>query len=277
MTYPIILCHGICRFDFLWSDSLGLDNNNDPKMDKLHYFKGIRTMLKQAGYEVFHSKVPWAAGVKRRSEELKENIQKILSVSGAEKVNLIAHSMGGLDARHMMFNDRAEGKIHERIASLATISTPHEGTVFADWGVNNTMKLLTIIQKIGLDIEGLYDLRTEVCQTFNSNEEVMEFENKCESSVQFQTYAGKQDYFGVFSLIKLPFYIVEKDEGENDGLVSVKSAKWKEKYFKGVIENTDHLNEVGWWDPDQLFTGESQEELLNRIHKFYLDLSQTLS
>ena len=77
-------------------------------------------------------------------------------------------------------------------------------------------------------------------------------------------------------MLKLPFYIIEKQEGENDGLVSVQSAKWRDEYFKGTLDETDHLNELGWWDYDQLWAAESQDELLNRIHTFYERIAEGL-
>jgi hypothetical protein len=40
MTFPIVLAHGVCRFDILWNESLAVDNNDDPKIDRLHYFRG---------------------------------------------------------------------------------------------------------------------------------------------------------------------------------------------------------------------------------------------
>ena len=123
MTYPIVLAHGIARFDQVWREGLGSDNSDDPNVDRLHYFKGIRTMLRAEGYDVYHSSVPWADGVKVRASKMKENIVRVLSDSGAEKVNIVAHSMGGLDARHMLFDDREIGNpIHEKVASLTTIS-----------------------------------------------------------------------------------------------------------------------------------------------------------
>ena len=106
MTFPIILAHGVCRFDVLINDVLQLDNNDDPKLDRLHYFRGIRTMLKAKGFCVYHSKVSWAADVKTRAEDLRINIEAVLQKEKAKKVNIIAHSMGGLDSRHMMFNGR---------------------------------------------------------------------------------------------------------------------------------------------------------------------------
>jgi triacylglycerol lipase len=276
MTYPIVLAHGVCRFDVLLKDTLNLDNNDDPELDNLHYFKGIRTMLKNKGYVVYHSNVAWAAGVEKRADDLKENLLNILKESRAEKINIIAHSMGGLDARHMMFNDRNDGEIHKYVASLTTISTPHEGSPFADWGLDNLASLHSLIQKLGIDLSALKDLRTDTCKTFNEHQAVKEFETTCKDTTKFQTYAGKQNFWGVFSGLKIPFEIIRKTEGENDGMVSVRSARWRDEYFKGTIDKTDHLNEIGWWDPDQLLDNEGPEELLQRIHNFYAGIAGQL-
>ncbi len=276
MTFPIILAHGVCRFDVLWNESLDADNNDDPEIDRLNYFRGIRTMLKGKGYSVYHSKVGWAESVDKRAADLKENLLQILDETEADKVNIIAHSMGGLDTRHMMFDDRNDGKIHERIASVTTISTPHQGSPFADWGLDNLSRIPALLKKVGLDISAFQDLRTDSCKAFNERKDVVAFELSCESQVKFQTYAGKQDFWGIFSLLKGPSRIIEEKEGENDGLVSVGSAKWRESYFRGILDETDHLNELGWWDADQLMEGESPDELMKRIHTFYADVAEDL-
>ena len=261
MTFPIILAHGVCRFDVLINDVLQLDNNDDPKLDRLHYFRGIRTMLKANGFCVYHSKVRWAADVDTRAEDLRLNV---------------AHSMGGLDSRHMLFNGRILNRIHERNASLTTISTPHAGTSFADWGTEHLPQVIPVAKKLGLDLKALSDLRTDRCMAFNNDPEVVKFEQECEQTIRFQTYAGRQEFWGVFDALKLPFYIIEKREGENDGLVSVKSAMWRDRYFKKEIDNTDHLNELGWWEPAQVFAGEGEGQLLKRIHKLYLEIARKL-
>jgi triacylglycerol lipase len=276
MTFPIVLAHGVCRFDILWNDSLAADNNDDPKIDRLHYFRGIRTMLTGKGFDVYHSRVAWAGDVDHRAADLKQNILDILDKTGALKVNIIAHSMGGLDTRHMMFNDRNAGKIHHRIASLTTISTPHAGSAFADWGLDNLSQIPFLLKKIGLDTDAFRDLRTDSCKAFNERPEVIEFESRCQSKMLFQTYAGRQNFWGIFNLLKGPFRIIEEKEGENDGLVSVQSAKWRDDYFKGTLDETDHLNELGWWDVAQFLKGEAAEELLQRIHEFYAAVAQDL-
>ena len=276
MAFPIVLAHGVCRFDIVWCGSMSVDNNDKPEVDNWHYFKGIRTMLKRNGFVVYHSSVSWAADVDARAEDLRKNISIILEKENCEKVNIIAHSMGGLDARHMLFNDRKSGKIHQHVASVSTISTPHNGSPFADWGTDNLPHVIPVAQKLGLDLNAFTDLRTDRCREFNSNPEVVDFEQHCEKTILFQTYAGRSDFWSIFDALKLSFYIIEKEEGDNDGLVSVASAGWRDRYFKGVLENTDHLNELGWWDPAQFFCGESKDDLQERIHRFYLDVSEGL-
>lgn len=276
MSYPIMLAHGVCRFDKVFNDVLSIDNSDDPKLDQLHYFKGLRTELMHHGYAVYHSCVSWAAGVDTRAGELKDNVLAILEKERAEKINIIAHSMGGLDARHMLFNFRASDRLHERVASLTTVSTPHEGSPFADWGTDNLPHVIPVARKLGLHLNGLADLRTDRCRRFNDDPSVVAFEKSCENKIQFHTYAGRQKIWGVFDPLKLPFHIIEKEEGDNDGLVSVKSAKWRDHYFKGVLDRTDHLNELGWWDTAQFFEHESEGRLLKRIHDFYLAIAGEL-
>ncbi len=276
MTYPIVLAHGVCRFDQIWCEALGIDNNDDPKLDRLHYFKGLRSMLVSHGLTAYHSNVSWAADVETRAAELGQNVMWVLGKERCEKVNIIAHSMGGLDARHMLFKSRSSERLHERIASLTTVSTPHEGSPFADWGIDNLPHVIPIAQKLGISLNAFNDLRTDRCRAFNHDPEVIEFERDCEAGIIFQTFAGSQKFWGVYDPLKLPFYIIEKEEGDNDGLVSVQSAKWRERYFKGLVENADHLNELGWWDPAQIVEFESQGELLRRIHDFYLTVARGL-
>ncbi|HNR13260.1 MAG TPA: hypothetical protein PKM59_08110 [Thermodesulfobacteriota bacterium] len=275
--YPIILCHGVCRFDNVWKDALQSDNNDKLNIDDCHYFKGVRTMLQNKGFEVWHSDVPWGASVRQRAISLKQNIRNVLSKGPrCNKVHLIAHSMGGLDARHMMFDDRSNGRIHEHIASLTTISTPHNGSAFADWGTEHLLEVLHIAQALGLDLKALWDLRTDRCREFNGNRDVIDFENELSQTTRLQTYAGRQELDSVFWPLVVPHRIISEQEGPNDGLVSVESAKWNERYFVKELPQTDHLNELGWWDLSQFSAGESAAELLQRIHSLYVEIASGL-
>ncbi|KAL0232997.1 hypothetical protein GEMRC1_011744 [Eukaryota sp. GEM-RC1] len=174
--FPIVLCHGVCRFDFALAKVI--DNHSSELADKFHYFRGIRSCLIAKGFRVFHSAVPWSAGVEKRSEVLYENIQEVLDSTGSSKVNLICHSMGGLDARHMLFNHRHE-HFHTKIASLTTLSTPHEGSTFADYCLKNITSFFLVLEKLGLDTEALQDLTTDQCIMWAHQPEVIQFERKC--------------------------------------------------------------------------------------------------
>ena len=69
---------------------------------------------------------PVYAPVEEYAEALHRAIEDLRASSGAERVTLVCHSMGGLAARAYL---RAKG--HDAVARVITICTPHHGTVFA--------------------------------------------------------------------------------------------------------------------------------------------------
>lgn len=263
--FPIVLAHGICRFDQLLNETFGLDNKDD---DSRHYFKRIRSTLMTAGFKVWHSKVSWSAGVDLRADQLKAELFRLTNeFKDCRKVHLIAHSMGGLDARHMIY----EHKMDDFIASLTTIGTPHRGTSFADWGVKRAGRMIPFLEALGIDITGFLDLTTERCNAFNAKAEDFESRN----SVKYQSFAGIQERKRTFWPLQFPHSIISDEEGDNDGLVSVESARWRSDFFVKKID-ADHLNEVGWCDinePEYLFTRDAFEQ---RIRDFYCDIAQSL-
>lgn len=262
-TEPIVLAHGICRFDAIANAALELDNRDD---DRLHYFRGIRTILVDRGYTVFHANVRWAAGVEDRADDLRAELKRITDdFHRWPRVHVIAHSMGGLDTRHMIHRHG----MAERVASLSTVGTPHRGSSFADWGIRNVGRLINLAGRIGLDIRGFRDLTRESCERFN--ERVRDFEREC--PVEFRTYAGVKDRDATYRPLRFSHRIIEREEGANDGLVSLESAAWRDDYFVRSIE-TDHLNEIGWWDPADAGIWRHLEEFEQRIQDFYLDVAR---
>lgn len=269
-NYPITLSHGIARFDFL-SDYFihnlalfGLDVTD--ATDQGNYFKGIRNFLRSQGFDVHSTRVSFAAGVNQRSEDLRNEVNRILTETGKEKVHIIGHSMGGLDARHMI----VEKGMADRVASLTTIGTPHNGTSFADWGIaNGGSEVIKLVSKV-VHIEGLNDLTRASCQTFNDAARNAEASN----DVVYKTYAATEDLLTTFTPLQLSWTIINKEEGDNDGLVPLTSQQWqseikgddgkvKQVEQKKFTVPADHLNEVGWWDLNEL------------VHlKFHLNIKQ---
>lgn len=135
--YPIILAHGIVRFDVLRElllNKLGVPQ--EKRKDNLHYFRGIKTYLKANGFDVYHSNVNFGGNVSLRAKDLSKNINKVLKKTGCEKVHIIAHSMGGLDARHMIVDYNMETKLRPSQPSALLIWARPSPTGESDMAAN---------------------------------------------------------------------------------------------------------------------------------------------
>nr|WP_324612879.1 triacylglycerol lipase [Ferrimonas aestuarii] len=84
--YPIVLVHGLFGFDAI----LGID-----------YFYGIPQALSREGATVYIPSVSPANATEVRGEQLLAEVERILALSGADKVNLIGHSHGSPTARYV--------------------------------------------------------------------------------------------------------------------------------------------------------------------------------
>ena len=63
-------------------------------------------MLKNAGYDVYTARTDSFGTVENNALQLKEQIETLLQKRCAEKVNIIAYSKGGLDARYLIEKTR---------------------------------------------------------------------------------------------------------------------------------------------------------------------------
>ncbi len=84
--YPLVLVHGLMGFDNL----LGID-----------YFHKIPVSLSRSGAHVFTTPVSSLNNSELRGEQLLLQVEQILALTGAEKVNLIGHSQGAQTIRYV--------------------------------------------------------------------------------------------------------------------------------------------------------------------------------
>jgi triacylglycerol esterase/lipase EstA (alpha/beta hydrolase family) len=73
------------------------------------------------------------AGIARGAERLARFVEEIAAREGVDRVDIVAHSMGGLVARRYI---ETEGGA-SRVRRLVTIATPHRGTAWARAAVGN--------------------------------------------------------------------------------------------------------------------------------------------
>ena len=109
--YPIVLAPGVLGFD---------------KVLGIEYFYGIPSALGSGGAKVYVTSASALNTSEARGEQLLSQVQSILAISGAQKVNLIGHSHGGFSARYVA------AAIPTRVASITAIGSPMKGTPVAD-------------------------------------------------------------------------------------------------------------------------------------------------
>lgn len=258
-TLPIVLAHGIARFDHLKNSLLRRVNlylvEFGLLLDGFHYFKGIGSHLWEHGYSAYPTSVGFAEPLSERGRRLRCEVERVLEDTKRDKVHIIAHSMGGLDARWMIANEGMEG----HVASLNTIGTPHNGSAFADWWEER--KSWDIVEDLEdvVDLGGFQDLTRDATLDFNREVEAREAKN----DVVYRTYASYEFSERVFYPLRRSWRVISEREGKNDGLVSVASQAWTSSLSDGAGGSksvhqydfpvrADHLNQLAWWNLNQL-------------------------
>jgi triacylglycerol lipase len=220
---PIVLVHGLFGFDKIRLGGWTLAS----------YFPGIPELLAAAGNRVLVPRLSPTAGVADRAAQLKAYLDREVP---REPVHLIAHSMGGLDSRYLI----SRLGMANRVLSLTTLGTPHRGCSFADWGIRRLARLLKpVFARLGVPTQAFYDLTRARCKEFN--EQVPDA-----PGVRYFSVAGRHAARILSPEWLLSHAVVLKEEGENDGIVSVASAAYGES--QDVWEG-DHLSLVNWFNP----------------------------
>ncbi|CEP64368.1 triglyceride lipase LALA0_S11e02498g [Lachancea lanzarotensis] len=230
---------------------------------EVEYWAGVQQALESKGCTVISTRVPGFSTIQERAKALNECIEretKHLRVSqSAEetyntskrqetgksdeiqkpvKVNLIAHSMGGLDCRYLISN--IENKNFD-VLSLTTVSTPHHGSEMADFVVrlsDDLQKGVSADRKLKILPPAIYQLTTKSMEAFNKS-------TTDNPKVKYMSYgASWQPKW--YNLFFTSWRVIHEltNGAPNDGLVSVESSHWGE--YLGTIQNADHLDIINW-------------------------------
>lgn len=215
--YPILMVHGVFFRDSRY----------------LNYWGRIPAALQRNGAVIFYGNHQSASSVADSGRELAERIQEIVRTTGCGKVNIIAHSKGGLDCRYAISMLGAA----PFVASLTTVNTPHRGCEFADYLLGKIPRKQqeavartynAALRKFGDTnpdfLASVYDLTAASCKRLN--EEVKDVEG-----VYYQSTGSRLNVAsgGRFPL-NFSYKLVNYFDGDNDGLVGGKSFPWGERY-----------------------------------------------
>lgn len=216
--YPVVLVHGVMGFDQV--------NVGGAKHE---YFRGVQRHLEALGVEAHRVKLPPVASVASRAAELARFIRTL----DAEKVNIIAHSMGGLDARYAI----AQLGLGDRVASLVTVATPHHGTPLADAGTKwmDRLAVRALGTAVGLQVDAFHDLT--IARMTRTNAEIPD------ASGVFYGCVVARAPTEVHPLLRPTHGYLSARGGESDGLVPVDSQVWGEVLLD---VRSDHWGVVGW-------------------------------
>jgi triacylglycerol lipase len=217
---PVVLVHGLFGFDRIGVPGV-----------KLHYFRGIVKHLESLGCHAHAVRLPAAASVPDRAKMLVDYISSLPH----ERVDIIAHSLGGLDARYAL----SKLGLASRVRALVTIGTPHRGTPLADLAMSGAIGMARkAIAAVGLTTHALDWLSTAALARFNDDV-------KDAPGVRYAcVVAGIREPGTPISLALAPVHAyLRRVAGPNDGLVPISSQYWGETLAE--IE-ADHWEQVGW-------------------------------
>ena len=211
--YPLLMVHGVFFRDY----------------KHFNYWGRIPDELIKNGATIYYGEHHSAASVDDCARELEQRILQIVKENGYEKLNVIAHSKGGLDMRTAI----AKTSVAPCIASLTTVNTPHRGSEFADYLLNKISEARQkaianaynhAAAKLGDTnpdfIAAVKDLTSSAC--IERNETVKDVEG-----IYYQSIGSilAKPSAGQFPL-NMTYPLVNLFDGKNDGLVGENSFEW---------------------------------------------------
>ncbi len=229
-TVTVVLIHGYLGFG---ATMPGLPS----------YFNQVAQALEQPKrLRVICPALPPHSTVQERSAALAQALHALPATSGERDLYLIAHSMGGLDARFMLSQDAA---LAQRVHSLVTLGTPFCGSPVADalaLGPDKVpMPLRVFVQSLLRPLgDGLHSLTTTGATQLSQS---------CSDPAGIHRFSVVGAPPSHLWWPASPFTLLSRSQlfaGQpNDGLVTHLSAQWPG--FTPLPDwPVDHAGLVGW-------------------------------
>lgn len=231
LKHPIVLVHG--------STAKGASLTIGP-FDLGPYWADIPAVLGGTGTEVKVVHLPTDASIAERAAVLKNFLETDMK---GRMVNIVAHSLGGLDARYA-----ATVLGSNQMSSITTIGTPHLGSPLADWAANqvdNSGLWYWLLRLVGFDMKHrrfLKEITTHGMKTFNekvpNRSDVRYFSVRTRASFREGTMSG---------FLWLPARWLEGQghymtANGHDGMVPFDSQSWGRDLAAASIDHLAQIN-----------------------------------
>ncbi len=211
--YPVVLVHGYAGVDSYFG--------------VLDYFFDIHDRLEGYGYDIYTPVTAAIATSEDRGAQLLEALEVILVETGISRMNIIAHSQGGLDARFIA----SVGGLNrpEIIASITTVSTPHRGVGAVLWDFFSAQDFT---------LEGMAEFNEQIVDSPD-----VRYWSWSARSCGVLAFGCQRDSDGEsIDALLVPTFTLLSRFGESDGIVTTSSAVWGEHL--GLLY-ADHFDQVG--------------------------------
>lgn len=266
--FPILLAHGF-----------------NTSTTNFWRFNDVDVALIEDGHHAVLGSVPPFDTPQVRAGFLADQVDELLADTGAEKVNLVCFSMGGIDCRFLVSEDGLG--YGDRVASVTMISSPNRGTAVADaalgvlpgsdesaaidalatlWGktfseVADDSHLVAALE--AMSERGMADFNATIAdhpgvfyQSWAGVSSVGGLSHPDDDAepractdergeVKMLRHPGTNDRMDLLLVGASAFVAHGTDLRPNDGVSTVQSAKWGE--FRGCIP-ADHLDQAGQID-----------------------------
>lgn len=231
--YPLVLIHGFGALGTLFTSGL------------LHQQAAF---LRQRGVLAFAPNVTPYDTTAVRCDYWEAHLHRVLEMTGADRLNLVGYSAGGLDARHLV----AQRGFADRVASVITVATPNRGSELAAWtlGGGGPLRAVAVTAMTAMGRLSFHDAPpqvedglAELCpdhvlDRFNPD-------NPDAPGVYYGSFAARAGLgtdTRITPLLLTQNRILYPLAGPNDGMVSLDSAPWGE--LLGIVRS-DHLRLCG--------------------------------
>ncbi len=190
------------------------------------YFRGLRDVVSETGITARVPQMPYRAGIEARAAAVAHVIDELPH----ERIALVGVSMGGLVARALA----ARHDPDKRVRTVITIATPHRGSPLADRALSNETRLPGwIVDQLRPAFE---DLSIAGAERFNAR-------TPDRPDVRYLSWGFSRPNEQMPPFLKRKEKQIRPREGDNDGMVSVESSKWGEKFTHACA---DHFETIGW-------------------------------